>query len=208
MDGRVRERLAACVRALAGALLTAVLLVGCAGVAPLPVTTAGVATAIIARSQFTMSGRFSAKNEREQVSGQFRYAETPASRTLSLFSPLGTAMADIVAEGANVTLTQANGATQSAGSVSELLRTVIDLPVTDRGLSSWLQGLPAASVGSEPTAVERDGNGWPLRFIESGWEIVVAERVADTGAPKRMRWSLAGRPETEVRWVIDEWATP
>lgn len=205
MGGLVYERPRVRVAAWASVLLVAALLVGCANLSPLSGTTASVAKPLVARSQFTMSGRFAAKNEREQVSGQFRYAETPAVRTLSLFSPLGTAMADIVAEGGNVTLTQANGATQNAGSVSELLRTVIDLPVTDKTLSSWLQGLPAATVQA---TIERDGNGWPLRFVEAGWEIAVTERMANSGAAKRMRWSLAGQPETEVRWIIDEWSSP
>ena len=205
MGGSVYERPRVRLPAWASALFAGVLLAGCASLSPLPGTTASVAAPIVARSQFTMSGRFSAKNEREQVSGQFRYAETPAMRTLSLFSPLGTAMADIVAEGGSVTLTQANGATQNAGSVSELLRTVIDLPVTDKTLSSWLQGLPASTVLA---TIERDGNGWPLRFVEAGWEITVAERMTNSGAAKRMRWSLAGQPETEVRWIIDEWSSP
>lgn len=191
------------------ALFTTALLTGCATVSlPSPTSLGAVVTPITVRNQFSMSGRFSAKNEREQVSGQFRYAETPSTRTLSLFSPLGTAMADIVAERGTVTLTQANGATQTAGSVAELLRTVIDLPVTDRTLSAWLQGLPTSAAGNAVTAVERDGNGWPSRFVEAGWEIAISERAAISGAPKRMRWNVHGQPDTEVRWVIDEWSAP
>lgn len=191
------------------AILVAAGLAGCAGV-PQPSRVDTTILALNARDQFTMSGRFSAKNEREQVSGQFRYSETPVLRTLSLFSPLGTAVADIVATGGSVTLTQANGTTQSAASVSALLRTVIDLPVTDRALSFWLQGLPAAQVDGSAalSGLESDASGRPSRFVESGWEILVSERFPDSGGPKRMRWSLAGQPETEVRWVIDAWSTP
>ena len=192
------------------ALLVASVLAGCASL-PAPSQPDMAGPTLVARGQFTMSGRFSAKNEREQVSGQFRYAETPAIRTLSLFSPLGTAVADIVATGGTVTLTQANGTTQSAASVSELLRTVIDLPVTDRALSFWLQGLPAAyghAGRADLSNMELDPSGRPSRFVEAGWEIAIAERFADTGGPRRMRWSLAGQPETEVRWVIDAWSTP
>lgn len=187
-------------------------LAGCASLSPPPKADASViGSTLVARSAFSMSGRFSARNEHEQVSGQFRYMETPAVRTLSLFSPLGTAVADIVASGGNVTLTQANGATRSAASVSELLRTIIDLPVSDQVLSFWLQGLPTADGGlggAGLTGVERDSDGRPGRFVESGWEIVISERFTESGGPKRMRWSLAGQPGTEVRWVIDAWSTP
>lgn len=162
--------------------------------------------------QFSLSGRFSAKTGVEQVSGQFRYSQNDAERTLNIFSPLGTPLADIVANRDVATLTQANGATRSAVSLSHLLRTVIDLPVTDVMLSAWLQGLP--SVASVP-GTERDAKGLPSRFVESGWEIEISSRMngAETapntanvqGAPKRMRWSLRELPDTEVRWVIDEW---
>ena len=162
--------------------------------------------------QFSVAGRFSAKAGAEQVSGQFRYSQNDAERTLNLFSPLGTPLADIVANGDVATLTQANGATQSAASLSHLLRTVIDLPVTDVMLSAWLQGLPSvASV----QGTERDATGLPSRFVESGWEVIISARMNGTeatqnlantsGAPKRMRWSLQALPDTEVRWVIDEW---
>ena len=183
---------------------------GCAGVATMPPATPSTApataTMITPRAQFSMAGRFSAKGEREQASGQFRYTETPARRTLSLFSPLGTALAEVVAEGGVVTLTDANGGRQVATSVAELLRPMIDLPVQDAALSAWLQGLPAA--GEQATAVERDVAGWPLRFRQSGWDIEIGARQADTGAPRRMRWSLPAQPEVEVRWVIDEWSAP
>ena len=171
-----------------------------------------VVTQTALATQFSLSGRFSAKTGAEQVSGQFRYSQNDGERTLNLFSPLGTPLADIVANRDVATLTQANGATQSAVSLSHLLRSVIDLPVTDVMLSAWLQGLPSlASV----QGTERDATGLPSRFVESGWEIIISARMNGTeathnrantsGAPKRMRWSLQALPDTEVRWVIDEW---
>jgi outer membrane biogenesis lipoprotein LolB len=148
------------------------------------------------------------------VSGQFRYSQQGEARTLNLFSPLGTPLADIVADHATATLTQANGAKQTAASLSELLRTVIDLPVTDGTLTAWLQGQPSAAAAPMVLAAngaEHDASGLPSRFVESGWEIVISARMdgadatATAKAPKRMRWSLVGQPDTEVRWVIDEW---
>ena len=195
--------------------LSLLALSGCAATGQTPAADRLVVTQTPLAKQFSLSGRFSAKTGAEQVSGQFRYAQNDAERTLNLFSPLGTPLADIVANRDVATLTQANGATQSAVSLSQLLRTVIDLPVTDGMLSAWLQGLP--SVASAP-GTERDAAGLPSRFVESGWEIEISARMngaevaqnapttANTqGAPKRMRWSLRALPDTEVRWVIDEW---
>ncbi len=166
-------------------------------------------------TQFSAAGRFSAKTAAEQVSGGFRYTETNAQRTLNLFSPLGTPLADIVASPDGATLTQANGATQRAASLAALLRSVIDLPVTDAMMSAWLQGLPSTPDIGGTNHAERDGAGRLARFSEGGWtiEILARNEAGQSGsivanAPRRMRWSLATLPDTEVRWVIDEWSTP
>ena len=182
---------------------------GCAVTDATQVSNRPVVAQTVLAKQFSLSGRFSAKNGAEQVSGQFRYSQNDADRTLNLFSPLGTPLADIVANRDVATLTQASGATQSAASLSHLLRMVIDLPVTDQMLSAWLQGQPSlASV----QGTERDATGLPSRFVESGWEVIISARMdgveatqSPSGAPKRMRWTLQALPDTEVRWVIDEW---
>ncbi len=197
---------------MASAFCILALLSACSSVPMSAMSASATSTTQTLAKQFSLSGRFSAKNGAEQVSGQFRYAQNDAERTLNLFSPLGTPLVDIVANRDVATLTQANGATQSAASLSHLLRTVIDLPVTDVMLSAWLQGQP--SVPSV-LGTERDATGLPSRFVEGGWEVIISARSdgADatqntpitSGAPKRMRWSLLGQPDTEVRWVIDEW---
>ena len=191
-------------------------LAGCAAIRPVPVSGNPVVVNAILASQFSLSGRFSAKTAAEQVSGQFRYTETGSMRTLNLFSPLGTPLADIVATKDGATLTQANGATLTAASLAALLRTVIDLPVTDAMMSAWLQGLPSTPDPFTGQGSERDANGLLTRFSEAGWSIEIFARAVateqrasiNTTAPRRMRWSLNAQPDTEVRWVIDEWSTP
>ena len=131
---------------------------------------------ISTRAQFSLSGRFSAKNGKEQASGQFRYAQSGSdgtTRQMSLFSPLGTPLAEISADRESAALTLANGQVQRAASLTDLLRTVIDLPVTDRMLSAWLQGLPFDSSVLAATTTERDASGAPSRFVESGWEVTI-----------------------------------
>ena len=192
------------------AALFVALLAGCA--TPLPVAQNAsliTSTALTPRSHFSLSGRFSAKTSAEQVSGQFRYTQTESQRSLNLFSPLGTPVADIVASRDAATLTQASGSTQSAASLADLLRTVIDLPVTDAMMSAWLQGLPLTLETAALSGLERDATGLPTRFVESGWEIQISARMeSNPRAPRRMRWSLMGQSDTEVRWAIDEWSAP
>ena len=167
------------------------------------------ANGLALRTDFSLAGRFSAKTEREQVSGQFRYSQRSDERSLNLYSPLGTPIAEIVAQSNRAVLTQADGATQSADSMAALLRSVIDLPVTDAMMSAWLQGLPSQANVLSASGVERDARGLPSRFVESGWEIEIGARMeGDTAAPKRMRWRIAAQGDIEVRWVIDEWSAP
>lgn len=188
------------------------LLSGCALQPAASPTASQSVTVGTARTQFSLSGRFSAKNGNEQVSGQFRYVQSGADgalRQMSLFSPLGTPLAEINADRQSATLTLSNGQVQRAASLTDLMRTVIDLPVTDATLSAWLQGAPFDAAVLSAKSVERDASGAPSRFVESGWEITVSARMdGNSGAPKRMRWSMQGQPDTEVRWVIDEWSTP
>ena len=167
------------------------------------------------RTQFSLSGRFSAKNGKAQASGQFRYAQTSPSgtgsttRQLSLFSPLGTPLGEINADGQSATLMLANGSVQRAASLTDLMRTVIDLPVTDATLSAWLQGLPLDATLLTAASAERDSLGALSRFVELGWEITISARMdGPTAAPKRMLWAMLGQPDTEVRWVIDEGPPP
>lgn len=128
---------------------------------------------------------------------------------MSLFSPLGTPLAEIDADRQSATLTLSNGQVQRASSLTDLMRTVIDLPVTDAMLSTWLQGLPFDANVLAAHNAERDASGAPSRFVESGWEITISARLeGNAAAPKRMRWSMQGQPDTEVRWLIDEWSTP
>lgn len=128
---------------------------------------------------------------------------------MSLFSPLGTPLAEINADRQSAMLTLSNGQVQRAATLTDLMRTVIVLPVTDAMLSAWLQGLPFNASVLAATSTERDASGVPSRFIESGWEITISARMdGNVAAPKRMRWSMQGQPDTEVRWVIDEWSTP
>ena len=200
------------VRLTASALCLSVIVSGCTTVPTSTVPTRSLTTAQTPATQFALSGRFSAKAANEQVSGQFRYTENGGKRTLNLFSPLGTPLAEIIAMRDGATLTQANGSTQTAASLAALLRTVIDLPVSDAMMSAWLQGVPSGSEAETEKGAERDGAGLLTRFTEGGWIIEISERMergaSAASAPRRMRWSLAGVPDTEVRWVMDVWGTP
>lgn len=194
---------------------TVLLITGCASPTIVTPVAAQATPTSAPLTHFTVSGRFSAKNGKEQASGQFRFSQTASQRALSIFSPLGTPLAEISADETGAAIALANGETQRASSVAELLRNVIELPVTDAQLSLWLQGRPSMMAAPNSKAWEFDTVGRIARFTEAGWDVSVTDRFAANDAngnyadaPRRMRWSRSGDTETEVRWIVDEWKTP
>jgi outer membrane biogenesis lipoprotein LolB len=166
--------------------------------------------AIIAKQKtsenFFVSGRFSAKRGETQGSGQFRYEQRSAVRTLELFSPTATQIARIEATAEGAIASLSDGSTRNAATLSELLRQFIDIPITDAEFSSWLQGVARAASAT------LDANGKIESFRESGWTIVVSSRFdGDAGFVRRMRWTFDAGGDTsqnaEVRWVFDEFST-
>jgi outer membrane biogenesis lipoprotein LolB len=189
-------------------LLVASVLTGCATLAGNAVSVAvGEASAPIPQpaTDFTSAGRFSARRGESQGSGQFRYTQNGAERTLEIFSPASTPVARIEANAQSATLTMADGAVRTATTLSELLQSFIDIQVTDAQFSAWLQALPSAPTAA--SAVERDEQLRVQRFTEAAWMIDVGAWMdGNAGFVRRMRWSYAPEANTEVRWVIDEFA--
>jgi outer membrane biogenesis lipoprotein LolB len=159
---------------------------------------------ISARTEFNVSGRFSAKRESNQASGQFRYAQKGSDRTLEVFAPTGTPMARIDADASTAKLTMANGEVRTASTLADLLQTFIDIRVTDAQFSSWMQALPL--LDAQP---DRDAQGRIERFRESAWMIEIGARMdGNAGFARRMRWAFTPENDTEIRWVIDEFSAP
>jgi outer membrane biogenesis lipoprotein LolB len=162
---------------------------------------------IKAAENFSVNGRFSAKRGDQQGSGQFRYSQRGATRTLDIFTPTSTQLARIEATATSARASLNDGTTRDAATLSELLRQFIDIPIGDAEFSSWLQALPRNTNVSASLA----SDGKIESFRESGWTIVVNGRFdGDAGFVRRMRWSFdAGdaAQAAEVRWVFDEFST-
>ncbi len=205
---RLQERGSGCVGLLVATLLV-LSLNGCA--TQVSKTSAAqnavTPTPVIAQplQSFTTSGRFSAKRSDSTASGQFRYEQRGVMKTLELFTPASTPLARIDATAQSATVTMADGATRSAASLSELLQSFIEIRVTDAQFSAWLQGLPSAANAAN--AIERDTTSRLQRFTEAGWLIEVSARTETApNFARRMRWVYTPETDTELRWVIDEFA--
>lgn len=198
---------------LAWIAVTVLLLAGCASQmrneqsAPLPVFT-GHSRLL---ESFSITGRFSAKRGDTQGSGQFRYTQKNAIRTLDIFSPTATQLARIEANATYAKAALSDGSTREAATLAELLRQFIDIPISDAEFSSWLQGVPHESKATSVAAFTGDGK--LESFRESGWTIVISSRFeGDANFVRRMRWSFdaGGDParDAQLIWVFDAFSTP
>lgn len=207
------------------AIIASICIAGCATLPPpsartttptSPTTTAPVDAV---RDSVGTSGRFSVSSAQGQASGQFQLAAARGEISLSLFSPLGTSLAEITALPADrsanrpgqATARFSDGRELTAARLSSLLADVMPLDVPDTALLAWLQGQPApADALPGPLSVIRESErGNVQSFTQAGWDVTIAERWPDTGLPRRMRWTSTFNGESvELRWVLDRWTTP
>ncbi|MBL8309275.1 MAG: hypothetical protein JNL19_02530 [Burkholderiales bacterium] len=202
------------------AVAVAIGLTGCASLStPIPGplhTTVPSAASSALRDSINTSGRFSASSAQGKASGQFQLIAARGAISLSLFSPLGTPLAEITARPANNNAAQAGLATArfsdgrevTAPRLTALLADVLPIDVPDAVLLAWLQGQPAtADAPPGPVNVIREGDrGAVQAFTQAGWEVVISERWPEDGLPRRMRWSaMVSGESAELRWALDRW---
>ena len=157
------------------------------------------------------SGRFSASiargEQREAVSGRFTLAAAATRTTLDLASPLGNTLARVEAAAGQASLTapQQDGtlATWQGESADALAEAVLGYRLPVAGLPDWIAGraVPGRAAQVFP------GSGPAQRIEQDGWVIVIDERFADSGAPRRLSLGReAGgpaAPSVRLRLVLD-----
>jgi outer membrane lipoprotein LolB len=167
-----------CRRAAPLGLLATILVSGCAILAPAE-TPLQVYT-----------GRFSASihrdARRDAVSGRFVLATFPDRTTLDLASPIGNTLARVEAgaRGATLTAPKEDGAlaTWHGRDADELAESAIGFRLPVSGLPDWIAGRAVAGRPAQSTP----DIGRPQRIEQDGWVIVIEERFAETGLPRRL----------------------
>ncbi|HTN65869.1 MAG TPA: lipoprotein insertase outer membrane protein LolB [Burkholderiaceae bacterium] len=195
------------------AALIALLLAGCASLAPPPA--GGPAPAPSYRNTIDLGGRLSVRYRQngrdEAIHGSFTWTQAPQRTELILLSPLGQTLARIEVTPAAATLTQANQPQRTAADVDALASQSLGWPLPVAGLRDWLQGF-VTTVDGQRQAVPRT----PGAMVQSdGWRIQYTD-WADDGdyaavRPKRIDLERNGAPggngadPVAIRIVIDNW---
>lgn len=202
--------------AAAPVLCLALLLSGCASMAPSPPPQQGPALERHYSDAIDLGGRLSIRyvqNGQDQAShGSFTWNQQSGHIVVSLLSPLGQTLATIDIKPGIAVLTQSGKPPLSAADVDTLTEQALGWPLPISGLREWLQGFGRSTDGkpfvvqpaTEPTRlVTRDG--WNLSYGE--WQ----DEAANTpqNHPKRLdltRETQQAGP-VSIRIVIDKWQT-
>lgn len=191
----------------AALLALPIFLAACAGIPPAAPTMpeAGVTRAYQQSVDINgrMSVRYQVNGRDEALHGSFEWRQRPDNTRLTLLSPLGQTLAQIMVTPDGATLTQAGQPPLSAADADALASQALGWPLPVAGLRDWLQGMVTVPGGKRVAlAPGNDGDivsadGWRLRFPT--WE---------DGAPARpRRIDLARSTEqagdVALRLVID-----
>ncbi|MFS0755314.1 outer membrane lipoprotein LolB [Noviherbaspirillum sp. 1P10PC] len=191
----------------AALLALPIFLAACAGIPPAAPTMpeAGVTRAYEQSVDINgrMSVRYNLNGRDEALHGSFEWKQRPDNTRLTLLSPLGQTLAQIMVTPDGATLTQAGQPPLSAADADALASQALGWPLPVAGLRDWLQGMVTVPGGKRVAlAPGNDGDivsadGWRLRF--PAWE---------DGAPARpRRIDLARSTEqagdVALRLVID-----
>lgn len=158
-----------------------------------------------------LSGRLSVSYQQQgkaqSLQGKFTWDQTATTTHISLFTPLGQTIVQIVIEPDRALLQQTGEALRIANDVSALTTDTLGWPLPVAGLKEWLQGFYSNALGKQQV-VTRDAQSG---FINNGWEIHYVQWQDDVSGysiPKRIDLKHVSQRHGEInlKIVIDTWA--
>lgn len=180
------------------AALTFLLLAGCVSRPPAPVVDA--TTGI---EEFQLTGRVAVNLDGRGYSARLKWHHGIGSDEMWIYSPIGSTIATLVANGDRATLVNSKKETFSSDNVTALTREVLgwDLPLA--GLRHWALGRvdPQMPV----LRLERDAQMRIRRFAQGGWQIDYPSYAQASALPSAI---VLRHAELRLRLIIDRWKLP
>ena len=143
--------------------------------------------------QGRMSVQYQQRGKDEAVHGKFEWHQQPNEIAITLRSPLGETLAQIVVTPEGARLIQAGVPERQAADIDTLMAQTLGWPLPVAGLRFWLQGhVPGAPPLQDGMT---ESQGWRIRFVS---------RHAN-GQPKRIDLERYGieAGEVKLRLIID-----
>lgn len=148
---------------------------------------------------FRVSGRFAVRAAEESGSGRLLWEHAPQSDDLTLSTPIGTGLAQLVRTKGQYTLSTNDGRVESDPDPDALTEKLLGWRLPIAGLPYWIRGRPLPDA---PAQISRAANGRIETLRQSGWEIEYQAYHDELGVPQRMRLR---RGALDLRLVLDQW---
>ena len=150
--------------------------------------------------QFELTGRVAVKLDGKGYSARMRWRHLIDSDAVWLYSPVGSTIATLQANGDMATLVTSNKETFRSDNVQALTREVLgwDLPLS--GLQHWVRGRTDPDMPVEE--IERDEQQRIVRLTQDGWQITFSSYAKDGSLPSALVLRFA---DLRMRLVIDRW---
>jgi outer membrane lipoprotein LolB len=120
---------------------------------------------------YTLNGRMGLQTSGQGFSGRLHWQHTPSHDDISLFSPFGGQVAQIVKTDAQVTLTDDKGRSISASDIKTLMNKQLGWHIPVDALEDWALGRPAKTASSNPVEPQWDAQGRLQSFKQDGWAV-------------------------------------
>ena len=189
-------------------LLLPLFAAGCASISTVPQAPASAGIIRNYQQAIDITGRMSVRYQQygrdEALHGSFEWQQRLGKTQLTLSSPLGQTIAQIVIQPDGATLTQSGQPPLAATDADALTAQALGWPLPVSGLREWLQGNVTERGGKKRVATPQDENtdietadGWRLRY--GAWD--------DSAAPRPRRIDMSRTTgqagEVALRLVID-----
>ena len=192
----------------AGFLLTAFVLSACSTIPPGSQDLAARALLyedrqdqLVEAVSWSLQGRLAVRNDQDGGSGSFRWLEQPQNTQMDFHGALGRGAWRLVAEPAGVVLERADGSSQRAGTIDELVQGELGWAIPVDALSWWVRGLAA------PGEVERrmlNETGSLAELQQLDWTIEYGRYRSFQGLELPVKMT-ARRQDVSVKLAVKDW---
>jgi len=187
-------------------ILFALLLAGCVAVPAQKQTEPATYSAHLGRlvkiESFGLEGRIGVLTETKGFSGSMRWHHRPDGDNIAFYSPLGTQLGELEADGNGVTLTTSQK-TYHAQDAESLTQQTLGWSLPMTGLSDWVLGRPAKGNAE---ILAWDAAGHISRLRQNGWDIEYPAYQTAPGLQLPTKIVLKS-PKLDLKLVVEKWHT-
>lgn len=154
-------------------------------------------------TDFKIAGRMGVQVEGYGASGTIQWQHLQSGDEISLFSPLGNKIAQIIKTGDGVTLTTQDGKILKAQDAETLTALTLGWRLPFSNLSDWIVGRPTTGL---VTNAIWDESGKLTKLTQDGWEVSYMQYKQESQYELPSKINLRN-PKMNLRLVVENWDT-